>query len=244
MALIAAICATASSKIRVGIVGLPNVGKSTLFNALAQQSLAQAANFPFCTIEPNVAPIAVPSDHLHDLSAFAGTTRTVPATIEWVDIAGLAKGASRGEGLGNKFLGTARECDALCHVVRAFADPGIVHVDGKMDPAADAEAINLELLLADAAHVERRLEKTTCRGEEREALEVVLEGLQRGVPARAAGLTDAQLRNAGVRSMGLLTLKPVLYTFNVDEEDFAPTLPARDEASARTARREEACGLA
>ena len=144
-------CGGARMKVRVGIVGLPNVGKSTLFNALAQKSLAQAANFPFCTIEPNVAPIAVPDDHLASLQAFAGLGRAVPATIEWVDIAGLAKGASRGEGLGNKFLGTARECDALCHVVRIFEDPDTIHVEGRVDPAADAEVVYLELLLADLA---------------------------------------------------------------------------------------------
>ena len=152
--LLATVLGIVSSKIRVGILGLPNVGKSTLFNAIARQSIAQAANFPFCTIEPNVAPIAVPSDHLDGLQALAGTERAVPATIEWVDIAGLAKGASRGEGLGNKFLAKARECDALTHVVRTFDDPDTIHVDGRVDPLADAEVINVELLLADEAHVE------------------------------------------------------------------------------------------
>ena len=227
VSLLVAILSVVDCKVRVGIVGLPNVGKSTLFNAIAQQSIAQAANFPFCTIEPNIAPIAVPTDHLQGLSALAGTERAVPATIEWVDIAGLAKGASRGEGLGNKFLGTVRDCDAICHVVRTFDDPNTVHVDGRVDPAADAEIINLELLLADAAHVERRLERTTCIGEERAALETVLGGLQSGVPARSVGLLDAQLQNAGVKSMGLLTLKPMLYCFNVDEATFAS---ARDRA--------------
>ena len=151
-------------KVRIGIIGLPNVGKSSLFNALAQKSLAQAANFPFCTIEPNVAPLAVPDERQGELlQAFAGLERAVPATIEWVDIAGLAKGASRGEGLGNKFLGTARDCDALCHCVRTFEDPETIHVDGRVDPAADAEVVNLELLLADLAHAERRLEKVRAR---------------------------------------------------------------------------------
>ncbi|CAM9434594.1 unnamed protein product, partial [Heterosigma akashiwo] len=135
-----------SMKIRVGILGLPNVGKSTLFNALAKKSIAEAANYPFCTIEPNIAPIPIPDPYLSKLGA-----------LLWVDVAGLARGAHRGEGLGNKFLATLRECDALCHVVRAFEDPDVAHVDGQVDPAADAEAINLELLLADLAHVERRL---------------------------------------------------------------------------------------
>ena len=188
-------------KVRVGILGLPNVGKSTLFNALAQKSLAQAANFPFCTIEPNIAPIAVPDEHLGErLRALAGLERTVPATIEWVDIAGLAKGASRGEGLGNKFLGTARDCDAICHVVRIFEDPDTIHVEGRVDPAADAEVVNLELLLADLAHAERRLEKASCRGEEREALEAVVSCLQRGEPARAAGLSEGA--RLSIKSMG------------------------------------------
>ena len=151
-------------KVRVGIIGLPNVGKSTLFNALARKSLAQAANFPFCTIEPNVARLGVPDAQLGErLQAFAGVERHVSATIEWVDIAGLAKGASRGEGLGNKFLGTARDCDALCHVVRAFEDPDTIHVEGRVDPTEDVELINLELLLADLAHVERRLTLTLTR---------------------------------------------------------------------------------
>ena len=212
---------TVSAKTRVAILGLPNVGKSSLFNAIAQQSIAQAANFPFCTIEPNVAPIAVPSEYLANLGAHAGSARCVPATIEWVDVAGLAKGASRGEGLGNKFLGTARECDVICHLVRAFDDPDTIHVDGRLDPTADAEVINLELILADEAHCQRRLERTTCRGEERAALEKVVAGLQQGIPARAVGLAPAQTRLAGVKSMGLLTLKPMLYTFNLDEADFA-----------------------
>jgi GTP-binding protein YchF len=205
-------------KTRVGILGLPNVGKSTLFNAIARQSIAQAANFPFCTIDPNTAPIAVPDLYLEPLGILASSRRTVPATMDWIDVAGLAKGASRGEGLGNRFLATLRECHAICHVVRMFDDPNVIHVDGKVDPLGDAEAINLELVLADLAHVERRLDKTTCSGDERAALEQVMEGLQLGTPARAVGLTAEAVFS--IKSMGLLTLKPVLYAFNVDEVDF------------------------
>lgn len=197
-------------KCRVGVLGLPNVGKSTLFNSLARQAIAQVENFPFCTIEANVAPIAVPDVYLHDLGSLAGSRRTVPATMDWVDVAGLVRGASRGEGLGNRFLAVARECDAICHVVRAFDDANIIHVDGrvKADPLADAEVVNLELILADLQHVERRLEKTTCTGEERETLESIAGALREGKPARVLGLAGTSLRS--VKSMGLLTLKPVL----------------------------------
>jgi GTP-binding protein YchF len=208
-------------KLRIGILGLPNVGKSSLFNALAQQSIAQAANFPFCTIDPNVAQVAIPDPYLQSLGTFGHSVRTVAATMEWVDVAGLAKGAHRGEGLGNQFLGTLRECNAVCHVVRLFEDPNIVHVDGQIDPVSDIEAIQLELLFADLAHVERRLEKsiTSVPADERQALEQVIEGLHRGIPARAVGLSSAD--EFAIKSMGLLTLKPVMYAFNVDEVDYA-----------------------
>eukprot|EP00978_Attheya_sp_CCMP212_P021280 scaffold61962_cov50-Attheya_sp.AAC.3 len=218
-------------KTRVGIVGLPNVGKSTLFNALAQKSIAQSANFPFCTIEPNVAPIAVPDQCLAPLSKVAGSRRSVPAKMDWVDVAGLVKGASRGEGLGNRFLATVRECDAICHLVRYYQDPDIIHVDGRVDPAADAEVVNLELLLADLCHVERRLEKTTCQGEERVTLETVADGLKKGIPARTLSLSDDAIFS--IKSMGLLTLKPVLYAFNMDEVDF---IFGRDEAVAEVTK--------
>lgn len=209
---------TLCMKVKIGIVGLPNIGKSTLFNALAQKSIAQAENFPFCTIEPNVAPIAVPDAYLERLGRWANSDKTVNAVMEFVDVAGLVAGASRGEGLGNRFLATIRECDAICHLVRYFEDPDIIHIDGRVDPTQDAEVVNLELVLADIAHIERRLEKTTCRDEERDALEKLLPELQKGIPGRAVGLTPEE--EFVIKSMGLLTLKPVIYVFNVDEVDF------------------------
>lgn len=205
-------------KIKCGVVGLPNVGKSSLFNALAKRSLAESANFPFCTIDPNVAPISIPDTYLEPLGVLANSRRTVPATMDFVDVAGLVKGASRGEGLGNKFLATIRECDCIVHVVRAFEDANTIHVDGKVEPLADAEVVNLELLLADLAHVQRRLEKNSCQGEEREALDMVVNCLEKGTPARSAGLS--QLQSKAIKSMGLLTEKPVIYALNVDEVDF------------------------
>ncbi len=205
-------------KIRIGIIGLPNVGKSSLFNALAKKSIAQSANFPFCTIEPNVAPVPVPDPYLNELGEFANSRRLVSATMEWVDVAGLVKGASRGEGLGNRFLATVRECNVICHLIRCYDDPDVIHVDGRVDPLADAEVVNLELLLADLAHVGRRLEKASCKDTEREVLEKVEAGLEKGIPARAIGLTEEE--KFIIKSMGLLTLKPVVYTFNVDEVDF------------------------
>lgn len=205
-------------KTRVAIIGLPNVGKSSLFNALAQKSIAQSANFPFCTIEPNVAPIPVPDKYLLRLGEFANSRRSLPALMEWVDVAGLVKGASRGEGLGNRFLATVRECDAICHLIRCYDDPDIIHVDGRVDPLADAEVVNLELLLADLSHVGRRLERSSCIGDERDTLEKVEIGLQKGIPARALGLSEDE--KFTIKSMGLLSLKPVLYTLNIDEVDF------------------------
>jgi GTP-binding protein YchF len=218
-------------RIKIGIVGKPNIGKSTLFNAIAQQSIAQASNFPFCTIDPNVAKVPMPDLYLEKLGQFAGSTKTLPAALELIDVAGLVAGASRGEGLGNRFLATIRECNAICHLVRQFEDPNIVHVDGRVSALEDAEVVNLELVLADIAHIERRLEKTTCQGLERETLQKLLPELQKGVPSRSVGLSaEAEL---SVRSMGLLTLKPVLYLLNVDEVDF---LLAHD-ATIRTAQK-------
>ena len=189
-----------------------------MFNALAKQNIAQAENFPFCTIDPNIQILPIPDSSLEQLGLLAKSLRTVPATIEWMDVAGLAKGAHRGEGLGNRFLGTLRECRALCHMTRIFQDDNVVHVDGKVNPVADMEAISLELLFADMAHVERRLEKDKVPPEERAVLERVLVGLQQGKPARALDLSDEE--QFAIRSMGILTLKPILHAFNVDEVDY------------------------
>jgi GTP-binding protein YchF len=205
-------------KIRVGTLGLPNVGKSTLFNALARQSIAQAGNFPFCTIDPNITPLTIPDPYLDHLGTLAHSVKTVPATIDWLDVAGLAKGAHRGEGLGNRFLGTLRECHALCHLTRVFEDSNVVHVDGTVDSVGDIEAISLELLFADMAHVERRLQKDKVPEEERAVLEQVAVGLEQGKPARALNLSQDQ--QFQIRGMGLLTMKPIIHAFNVDECDY------------------------
>jgi GTP-binding protein YchF len=217
-------------KCRVGLLGLPNVGKSSLFNALAQQSIATAANFPFCTIDPSVAPVPVPDPYLQPLGEIAGSTTLRPATIEWVDVAGLAPNAHKGEGLGNQFLANLRECHALCHVVRTFEDytgtstngandaSSVCHVTGRVNPIQDIELIDLELLLADVDHVQRRLAKTTCQASERCLLEKIAACLEAGKPARSLGLTFEE--QFLIKGMGLLTLKPILYAFNVDDIDF------------------------
>ena len=205
-----------------GIVGLPNVGKSTLFNALTQTAAAQAANYPFCTIEPNVGRVAVPDARLARLAAIAKSQKLVPTSLEFVDIAGLVRGASKGEGLGNQFLGNIREVDAIVHVLRCFEDPDVTHVDGSVDPIRDAETVETELMLADLDSLEKRapaLQKK-ARGNDKEAaaqlalIEAILPALQEGRPARTA-IPAGQEEAAG--RLGLMTTKPVLYVCNVDE---------------------------
>lgn len=211
---------------KLGIVGLPNVGKSTLFNSMTLGK-AEAANYPFCTIDPNVGIVPVPDKRLDRLTEMYNSAKTTPAVIEFVDIAGLVKGASKGEGLGNKFLSHIREVDAIVHVVRCFEDPNVVHVDGSIDPVRDIETINLELIFSDMEILERRIAKTTkslmgnkSLKKELDVLKKLYEGLEKGLCARAIEFDDPD-DAAFVDTLDLLTQKPVLYAANVAEDDLA-----------------------
>ncbi|MBE9011305.1 redox-regulated ATPase YchF [Pseudanabaenaceae cyanobacterium LEGE 13415] len=212
--------------LRAGIVGLPNVGKSTLFNAVVANAKAQAANYPFCTIEPNVGTVAVPDDRLNVLTGISKSAETIPARVEFVDIAGLVKGASKGEGLGNQFLANIREVDAIVHVVRCFDDDDIIHVAGSVDPVRDIEVINLELGLADLDQIDRRIERSRKQArsnkeaqQEVEVLERLSSALNEGKSARQISLNEEE--EILIKPLGLLSRKPVIYACNVSEEDLA-----------------------
>ncbi|MEX0971110.1 MAG: redox-regulated ATPase YchF [Paracoccaceae bacterium] len=208
---------------KTGIVGLPNVGKSTLFNALTRTAAAQAANFPFCTIEPNVGEVSVPDARLDKLAAIAGSKQIIPTRMTFVDIAGLVRGASKGEGLGNQFLANIRECDAIAHVLRCFEDDDITHVEGRVDPVADAETIETELMLADLESIERRLAnlQRKLRGGDKDSAEQAdllaraKVALEEGRPARTVSIGADEEKPW--RMLQLLTAKPVLFVCNVEE---------------------------
>ena len=214
---------------KCGIVGLPNVGKSTLFNALTKTASAQAANYPFCTIEPNTGEVAVPDPRLNEIAAIAESKEIIPTRISFVDIAGLVRGASKGEGLGNQFLANIREVDATIHVLRCFEDDDITHVEGTIDPIADAETIETELMLADLESLERRIDQTRKRatGKDKEAITILpmmeqaLALLQDGKPVRKLLDGIAAEDQTILNGLQLLTSKPVLYVCNVAEEDAA-----------------------
>ncbi|MBF2086149.1 redox-regulated ATPase YchF [Thermoleptolyngbya sp. C42_A2020_037] len=212
--------------LQAGIVGLPNVGKSTLFNAVVANAKAQAANFPFCTIEPNTGVVAVPDERLAVLAKISNSAEIIPARVEFVDIAGLVKGASKGEGLGNQFLANIREVDAIVHVVRCFENDDIIHVAGSVDPVRDIEVINLELALADLSQLEKRADRTRKQAKtskdaqaELAVLDKLLVVLNEGKSARLVELTDEE--EAIIKPLGLLTRKPVIYAANVSEDDLA-----------------------
>jgi GTP-binding protein YchF len=231
-----------------GIVGLPNVGKSTLFNALTESAVAEAANYPFCTIEPNTGRVAVPDPRLDALAQIAKSAQILPTQLEFVDIAGLVRGASKGEGLGNQFLGNIREVDAIAHVLRCFEDENITHVDGGIDPIRDAETVETELMLADLDSLEKRMANLIkkARGQDKEAkaqlaiMEKIYKGLSDGQPARAIqNLTDDE--RGALPSMQLLTAKPVLYVCNVSEDDAATGNAFTKRVAERAKAEQAAC---
>lgn len=217
----------------IGIVGLPNVGKSSLFNILTKKSV-EAANYPFCTIDPNVGVVKVPDKRLNELAAVSKPLKVIPTSIEFVDIAGLVAGASKGEGLGNKFLSHIRECDAICEVIRNFEDNNIIHVNGKINPKGDKETINLELILADLASIEKRLDKT--RRESRSGnkelinqtaiLDKIYKHLEQGLSARSLSFSDEDM--PFVKELNLLTIKPIIYLLNADDLNNLPDLGEMD----------------
>ena len=210
--------------LKAGIVGLPNVGKSTLFNALVENSKAQAANFPFCTIEPNKGIVSVPDERLEELGKFSSSHNIIPTKIEFVDIAGLVKGASKGEGLGNKFLSNIREVDAIVHVVRCFEDNEVIHVSGKVNPLDDIEIINLELNLADLSQLQKRRErikKQIKTNKDAATEDLILEkielSLEKGIPVRSIDLSNEE--TIIIKQLGFLTAKPIIYATNLSESD-------------------------
>ncbi len=231
---------------RCGIVGLPNIGKSTLFNALTRTASAQAANYPFCTIEPNTGDVAVPDPRLENLARTAGSAQTIHTRLTFVDIAGLVRGAAKGEGLGNQFLANIREVDAIAHVLRCFEDDDVTHVEGRIAPLADAETVETELMLADLDSLERRIDplrkKAAAKDKEARTLlplmEAALAALQDGKMVRTIREDLAEPERKILRSLGLLTAKPVLYVCNVGEEDAA----AGNDAATKVAARAQAMG--
>jgi GTP-binding protein YchF len=232
---------------KCGIVGLPNVGKSTLFNALTQTAAAQAANYPFCTIEPNVGEVAVPDPRLDKLAAIAKSAEIIPTRITFVDIAGLVRGASKGEGLGNQFLANIREVDAIVHVLRCFQDDDVVHVEGRIDPVGDADTVETELMLSDLESLERRatpIEKKAKAGEKEAKEQFALMSkalvlLRDGKPARQADLTPEE--REPYRQLGLLTQKPVLYVCNVEESAAAEGNAYSADVQAKAKREGAGC---